>query len=165
MERKIKFRAKRQPDGKWVYGDLFHTIKVTRDTDIPVIRVAGYDVDPETIGQFTGITDVDGIELYEGDVVSIRRICVNTATGETIKRQRRALIVWDSNLCSWCRQSRVGRRFHLGALLYDKSEYNRTYTRNFKFVGNIYDTPELMQQTTVSEKTTDNYENEAEAVD
>lgn len=65
--REIIFRAKRKGDGKWVYGDLTHVVRITPNGDERCIRVAGYDVDESTIGQFTGMLDSNGEKIFEGD--------------------------------------------------------------------------------------------------
>lgn len=67
MNRKIKFRGKRLDNGEWIYGDLIHIDK----SDIGIVtdydHWQGRRVDPETVGQFTGITDDSGKYVYEGD--------------------------------------------------------------------------------------------------
>lgn len=69
MNRKIIFRGKRLDNGEWVYGDLIHI----DDSDIGIVtdydHWQGCRVDPETVGQFVGITDEHGKEVYEGDVL------------------------------------------------------------------------------------------------
>lgn len=126
--REILFRGKRIDNGEWVQGYpcRYGWIGKEKDYIIPDYASALYtaEVDPETIGQYTGLTDMNGNKIFEGDIIK------NIITGE------KGVIQWFDERSAFMMWSRTKNAIYF---LYDK-----TFS-NIRIVGNVFDNPELLK--------------------
>ena len=134
MSREILFRGKRKDNGEWVEGD-YARIKDGANPLEYYIYGKG-KVNPETVGQYTGLTDKNGKRIFEGDILHIV-----------------------SYTCDYDFKTSVGAKYGYTSGLYvdgdfDGGDFNEIgfafdYWSNedaeVEVIGNIHDNPELLE--------------------
>lgn len=120
--REILFRGKTY-NGKWVQGDLSQH-KIGKKFIKCGSAIQSYEVIPETIGQYTGLTDKNGTKIFEGDIV-------RTDKGKIyeIKMQKGCWIVWNDK----------------AKMIYDKWDFLNTFAPTIEVIGNLHNNPELLK--------------------
>lgn len=122
MKREIKFRGKRIDNKKWVYGFLADEDYIN---DIDSIDLSSIEVDIDTVGQFTGLLDKNGKEIYEGDIIKGFDITIEVWYSED-----RACFIAEM------KEPQNDMMDILGG--YD--------TERMEIIGNIYDNPNLIKE-------------------
>lgn len=123
--RTIKFRGKKIENNEWLYGDLMQDDR--GDYYIFPNDCGGLyaknKVKTNTIGQFTGLLDNNGVEIYENDILEVEGMY--------------AKVVWNKYKASfeyeYLHPTQIANTFY---------EFNMPY---LSIVGNVYDNPELMK--------------------
>jgi hypothetical protein len=129
--REIKFRGKRIDNGEWVYGLLLRNklgVYIITEgnphecTQYGYIEISEYArVNPETVGQLTGLEDRNGKEIYEGDIV------IGDAGIE-------CAVDWDKE----------NARFHANGIRVKQVGIPAEAFVRREVIGNIYSNPELL---------------------
>lgn len=133
MKREIKFRGIRLDNGKWVIGDLI----LIKGGALILPIGKGWDqhrVDAETVGQFTGLKDKDGRDIYEGDIIE----CADSR-GEPIR-----------HFVEFCKERGYYAQYfadHSPLPAYEAGPIYQDYIDKLgKYVvGNVFDNPELLK--------------------
>lgn len=124
--REIKFRAKHGKE--WIYGDL-HLMSIRPHIHPDPFTLKNIDI--ETIGQYTGLKDKNGKEIYEGDIIG----CHNPNIKHLIffnEKQGRFMAALDGDI----------ENDYYGVCGLDDSRWNATK----EVIGNIHDNPELINK-------------------
>ena len=140
--RDILFRGKRTDNGEWEYGDLWCNPYGKRVVCIvsPINgqgTTDGNEVDPETVGQYTGMKDKNGKKIFEGDIVRL--------TDEHNEMEWTAVVVFGNpnGDYNWGWQLNAVEEFdgNKDILLWVDMEESGAYC---EIIGNIHDNPELI---------------------
>lgn len=127
MKRVIKFRGKCLHSDEWCFGSLV-------DYEDEEMEIQGFDVfregfdkwneisvDPDTVGQFTGMYDCNGKEIYEGDIL---QVLGNKITLTVVFDKAAFKFAWND----------LSSEF-----------FPAEWVSNCTIIGNIYDNPELLK--------------------
>lgn len=155
--REIKFRGQKCCDGQWVYGHYVEShrtwaghkphkswIVTSALSNGGFFNIMGrYAVKDDTVGQFTGLLDKNGKEIYEGDIVYSE-----FKDGS----HTRCLVGWNEEEAGFGIMDEYAYRSKQEG--YDFPKYGsdvlfnfRKHGDKFEVIGNIYDNPELLKQT------------------
>lgn len=137
--REILFRGKRRRNGEWLkgyllYDDLSDVAAIVRYVnldgnvcDLSEVNIS--EVVPETVGQYTGLTDKNGRKIFEGDICKFSYPVINGYCTGVVNYFLGSFVV-DSDF--------ENLEFSLEQLVIEDEEFN------VEVIGNIHDNPELL---------------------
>jgi uncharacterized phage protein (TIGR01671 family) len=129
VNREILFRGKRADTKEWIYGDVQQNVDAVkiREQEQSIQRIAkSFVVIPETVGQYTGLTDIHGVKIFEGDIIE--------AHFDELFPDLATLVVWSDY--GWFGRDMEG----------NVDSLERKWVSDFfEIIGNIHDNPELLE--------------------
>lgn len=149
MDRVIKFRGLRTDGNGWIYGWLFRdglngkmaiqqdTYETMSDTGHKVKSVKSREVIPSSVGQFTGLTDSNGVDIYVGDKIKFTKgYCDDTWTDT--EQGKEYQVIWDESSCGY--RANRGRNY---LTIMQKQQLTGKYIWTWEVIGNIHEESEV----------------------
>ena len=112
-------------DGEWGKGYLYDDIGCweIRQFEFSRANYVSYEVDPETVCQYTGLTDKDGTKIWENDIVRV------------ISEDDELFVIhWDKDTARYTIDSDTL-----------SCDFDNFYSYELEVIGNIFDNPELLE--------------------
>ena len=143
--REILFRGKRTINGDWVYGDFVrgNERKSLRDSifvyDSETQSFNDYEINPSTLGQYTGLTDKNGKRVFEWDILHIAKIAdgLGGYYQPPLDYPVNVVVKWD--LCAWMWETLCEDKRYI-------SFPDAWCHYEFEIIGNVHDNPELLEK-------------------
>lgn len=140
--REIKFRGYNEFEKKWVYGYGLHQ-SIFIDGSSNAYVTAGirevFIVDKESVGQYTGLKDKNGVEIYEGDIVR-RPAFVDK---DCYCKVSKLFGYIEMNSYAWCVVNKYKNKKHLSPLFIEEEVGE---LENIEVIGNIYENKNLLEE-------------------
>lgn len=127
--REILFRGYSEDEGGWVYGDYAPATSIFPDNIYPQLRddeegySEGVAVTPETVGQYTGMKDINGIRIFEGDIL------------HDVQSDYEYQMKWFEDYGCFALANKHGNM---------DVEYTDIFIEDMLIVGNVHDNPEWL---------------------
>lgn len=137
--REIIFRGKCRIDDEWIYGSLNVFNVEVEILDMNTVDNSCYPVDPQTVGQYTGLTDKNSVKIFEGDIVIWGH--ANEYSRENPIRKAIVKIAPDLIFMTFTKtEFGCPHNFHFGNFAYKDTN------RHIEVIGNIHDNPEIINE-------------------
>jgi uncharacterized phage protein (TIGR01671 family) len=133
--REVLFRGQREDNGEWVFGraTFYRDGKFLQPESI-AIDTGGYiyEVKPETVGEYTGLKDSNGVKIFEGDIL------------QKYGGKNSVLVRWDDESCGFVYDCTLSKHTpHENVMSLSLFHFR---SADYEIIGNIHDNKNLLEE-------------------